>query len=156
MTKGKLTFYFWILIVFGIAFPSLLMTLMSFNFFGDLPNFEELENPKTNLATQILSTDGKVLGTYFKENRTNARFEELSPFLIQCLVATEDERYYSHSGIDLRGLTRAIVYMGTKGGASTITQQLAKMLFHNSSSNIVKRIYQKLQEWVIAVELEKQ
>lgn len=123
--------------------------------FKDLPSFEELENPKSNLASEIISADKKTLGRYFKENRVNIRYSDLSPHLITSLVATEDERYYKHSGIDFRGLIRAVAKLGKAGGASTITQQLAKMLFNEPASNIVERIMQKLQEWIIAVRLER-
>ncbi|GAB4252895.1 MAG: transglycosylase domain-containing protein [Vicingaceae bacterium] len=123
--------------------------------FEELPSFEELENPKSNLATEIYSSDGKLLGKYFKENRVNVRYKDLSPYLVNGLVATEDERFYKHSGIDVRGLTRAVVNLGRSGGASTITQQLAKMLFHERATSTIGRIKQKLQEWILAVELEK-
>jgi len=122
---------------------------------SDLPDTMTLANPKTNLATQVLSSDAEILGQFYLENRTNAEFEELSPHLVNALIATEDERFYDHSGIDLKGTARAGVYLGSKGGASTITQQLAKMLFTESPGNGMKRIFQKFQEWIIAVELEK-
>ncbi|HRP61286.1 MAG TPA: biosynthetic peptidoglycan transglycosylase, partial [Vicingus sp.] len=120
-----------------------------------LPSLQELENPKSNLASEIISSDGKVFGKYFKENRTTVKYTELSPNLVNALVATEDERFYNHSGIDFRGLVRAVVKLGRAGGASTITQQLAKMMFEHKASNIFQRIKQKLQEQIIAVELEK-
>lgn len=123
--------------------------------FPDLPSFEELENPRSNLASDIISADGKSLGRYFNENRINVKYEDLSPHLITALVATEDERFYTHSGIDFRGLVRAVSKLGKAGGASTITQQLAKMLFNDPADNIVERIGQKLQEWIIAVRLER-
>ncbi|MEM9050916.1 MAG: transglycosylase domain-containing protein [Bacteroidota bacterium] len=122
---------------------------------SDLPDTMALANPKTNLATQVLSSDAEILGRFYLENRTNAEFEELSPYLVKALIATEDERFYDHSGIDLRGTARAGVYLGSKGGASTITQQLAKMLFTEEPGNGLKRVFQKFQEWIIAVELEK-
>jgi len=123
--------------------------------FSPLPSLEELENPKSNLASEIITTDGKVIGKYFTQNRVNVKYQELSPFLVDALIATEDERYRSHSGIDLRGLIRAIVNLGSAGGASTITQQLAKMMFNDPAKSTVERIMQKLQEWILAVELEK-
>lgn len=123
--------------------------------FDPLPSLEELENPKSNLASEIITSDGKIIGKYFLQNRTNVKYEELSSFLVDALIATEDERFRVHSGIDLRGLTRAVFYMGKAGGASTITQQLAKMMFDHRAENIVERIKQKLQEWILAVELEK-
>jgi penicillin-binding protein 1A len=123
--------------------------------FDPLPSLEELENPKSNLASEIFTADGKMIGKYFKENRTNVKFEELSPFLVDALIATEDERFRSHSGIDFRGLMRAVVNLGSAGGASTITQQLAKMMFNEPAQSKLQRIGQKLQEWILAVELEK-
>ena len=123
--------------------------------FDDLPDLAELENPKSNLASEIITSDGKTIGKYFLQNRTNVKYEELSPFLVDALIATEDERYRSHSGIDFRGLVRAVANLGSAGGASTITQQLAKMMFEHKASSLVQRIKQKLQEQIIAVELEK-
>ena len=123
--------------------------------FEDLPSLQELENPKSNLASEIITTDGKLLGKYFKENRTNVKYGELSPYLISALIATEDERFLNHSGIDFRGLVRAVVNLGSAGGASTITQQLAKMMFHDRKGGFINKVKQKIQEQIIAVELEK-
>ncbi|MBD79080.1 MAG: penicillin-binding protein [Crocinitomicaceae bacterium] len=147
----------WLLLLVPIGLFWLLMVGISNDLLGELPTFEDLENPKSNLATEVYTADGRLLGKYFKENRSNAEFNNISPHVINALVATEDERYNEHSGIDLRGLIRAIAYGGTNGGASTITQQLAKMLFTEvRSKNIVEAIIQKLKEWVIAVRLERQ
>ena len=121
-----------------------------------LPSFEELENPKSNLATEIYTSDNKLLGKYFRENRTNVHFENITEYTWKALIATEDERFFEHSGIDIRGTFRAVVYLGSKGGASTITQQLAKLLFHEPAQNIAERIGQKTLEWVIATKLERQ
>jgi penicillin-binding protein 1A len=107
------------------------------------------------LATEIITEDGETLGTFFRENRTAATFDELSPWLGKALVATEDERFYSHSGVDAKALARAIVYLGSKGGGSTLTQQLAKMQYNEPARNLVERIGQKLGEWIIAVQLER-
>ena len=123
--------------------------------FDPLPSIEELENPKSNLASELITSDGKIIGKYFLQNRTNVKYEDLSPHLVDALIATEDERYREHSGIDFRGLVRAVINLGSAGGASTITQQLAKMMFHVRPSGGVGRIKQKLQEWILAVELEK-
>ena len=134
--------------------------LTSFGLFGPLPTFEQLENPKNNLATEIISEDGEVLGKYFFENRSNIKFHELPQNLINALIATEDIRYRSHSGIDVRSLFRAVFGLlkgsGSSGGGSTITQQLAKMLFTERPSSGTERVMQKLKEWVIAIRLEKQ
>ena len=125
---------------------------------GYMPTFEELENPKSNLASEIYSSDGVLLGKYFIENRSNSTFSELDTNLVNALVATEDIRFYSHSGIDFRALARAFAGALTgqnKGGGSTITQQFAKLLFHERPQSKMKRVLQKLNEWVIATKLEQ-
>ena len=118
---------FWIFIGSGMALILLLFLSASWGFFGALPTFEELENPQKNLATEVISADGVTLGKYAFQNRTPVGFKELPDNLVNALIATEDERFYEHSGIDFRGTARAIVKMGKGGGASTITQQLAKI-----------------------------
>ncbi|MGB0402878.1 MAG: penicillin-binding protein 1A [Salibacteraceae bacterium] len=145
----------WILLLAPIGSFWLLMIGVSNGLFGELPSIDELENPKSNLATEVYTADGRLLGKYFKENRSNAEFKTISPHLINALVSTEDERFFDHSGIDLKGLVRAIAFGGTRGGASTITQQLAKMLFTEPARGWM-RIPQKLKEWVIATRLERQ
>ncbi|MBE7441545.1 MAG: Penicillin-binding protein 1A [Flavobacteriales bacterium] len=158
LNQKKVILYFWLLCVFLPLFLFFIIMLGAKTGtlgFDPLPSLQELENPKSNLASEIISSDGKVFGKYFKENRTTVKYTELSPNLVNALVATEDERFYNHSGIDFRGLVRAIVKLGRAGGASTITQQLAKMMFEHKASNIFQRIKQKLQEQIIAVELEK-
>lgn len=120
-----------------------------------LPDTEELENPKYEIASQFISSDNEVFGKIFKYNRDWLNFKDINPKLINALVATEDERFFSHSGVDARGTARAIFFMGKKGGASTITQQLAKLFFTQRSASFVKRVWQKLKEWVIAIEFEK-
>lgn len=141
----------------GVLAPFVLFAaLIAKAYFGPLPGFDELENPKSLLATELLFNDGSLMGTYFRENRSNVKYEEISPIMVAALVATEDERFHEHSGIDAESTTRALVYAGKKGGASTITQQLAKMLFTDvRSKNIWERVSQKFREWVIAVRLEK-
>lgn len=163
MTKKKATGFrkyirwFWGIIIGGLLTIILLFTLASWGVFGALPTFEELENPDSNLATEIISSDGKTLGTYARENRKPIQFKELPDNLVNALIATEDVRFYEHSGIDFRGLARAISKFGKGGGASTVTQQLAKNLFtKRASGNSVKRITQKLKEWVVAIKLERQ
>ncbi|MFN2261631.1 MAG: penicillin-binding protein 1A [Psychroflexus sp.] len=148
---------FWILFAVGILSVVLIFLLAGWGVFGKMPTFEELENPETNLATEVLSSDGKTLGKYFKENRTPVKYQDLPDHLINALVATEDERFYSHSGIDAKGTIRAAVYLGNKGGASTITQQLSKQLFTDPNQvGLLNRLKQKAKEWVIAVRLEEQ
>lgn len=124
--------------------------------FGDLPDTETLANPRTDLATRVFSVDGKILGSYYHENRSDVKYGDLPEHLVEALVATEDARYYEHSGIDFMGLARAIAYMGKKGGGSTITQQLAKLLFTEEyeSVSFIERAFQKPKEWIIASRLE--
>ncbi|MEQ9263487.1 MAG: transglycosylase domain-containing protein [Owenweeksia sp.] len=148
--------WFWILIFSGFGFLLLCILLASIGAFGPLPSFKEIENPRSNLASQIITSDHETLGKFYLDNRTHADYEELSPHLINALVGTEDERYYEHSGVDFEALARAIARLGGAGGGSTITQQLAKQLFHEPATNIVERIMQKFKEWVIAVRLERQ
>lgn len=153
---------FWILLLFPPLLLLLVIWLVSMGTFGELPSFQELENPKNNFASVIYSSDDKVLGKYYAENRVAVKYNELSPFLVTGLIATEDARFYDHSGVDARGLVRVLVrtIIGgdqSSGGGSTLSQQLAKMLFprerHQSKLEIVVR---KLKEWVIAAKLEKQ
>lgn len=150
-----------LLILWGaLLFPAFFIGLMLLNAaFSDLPTFEELENPQSKQATEVFSSDNVILGKYYTENRVNVRFDQLSPYLTDALVSTEDERYYTHSGIDFKALARAVVGAATgssnSGGGSTLTQQLAKMLFHERPASMWERIQQKFQEWIIAVKLEK-
>ena len=148
---------FWGLFVTGVLIVTTIFGSAALGLFGPMPPLEQLENPKTNLATQIISADGEILGKFFyNDNRTPISFDELPPHLVQALVATEDERFYAHSGIDFRGTFRAIAYLGKRGGASTITQQLARQLFVGvRSRNKVQAITQKIKEWVLAVNLER-
>jgi len=148
---------FWILFSIGIlSFVSIFLAA-GFGLLGKMPEFRQLENPKTNLATQIFSADNKVIGKfYYNDNRTPLYYEEIPKNLIDALIATEDERFYDHSGIDLRSTLRAVVYLGEKGGASTVSQQLARQLFTGvRSRNTLDAVIQKIKEWVIAVQLER-
>ena len=148
---------FWMVVLGGFIAFLLVFLLASWGVFGELPTFEELENPEKNLATEVISSDGVTLGKYAFKNRTPVGFKDLSDNLVNALIATEDERFYEHSGIDFRGLARAIVKLGKGGGASTITQQLAKNLFNKGgSSSTVKRLTQKVKEWIVATKLERQ
>jgi penicillin-binding protein 1A len=127
---SKYVRWFWILFLNGIMAIVLLFLFASWGFLGEMPDYTRLENPETNLATEIISSDNKTLGKfYFDDNRTPVGFDELPKNLVDALVATEDARYYEHSGIDARGTLRAFFYLGSKGGASTISQQLARQLF---------------------------
>ena len=155
----RLVLFVWIPILSPFLSLFFLVQLASLEFFGPLPSLQQLEDPKSNLATEIISEDGIVLGKYFFENRTKVEFDEIPENLINALIATEDIRFKNHSGIDVRALFRAILgaIKGdiSSGGASTIPQQLAKMLFTEKPATGMQRILQKLKEWVISVQLEK-
>jgi len=162
-TAGKVKFkkyirIFWSITGLGILFTVILFTLISTGMLGYIPTFDELENPNSNLASEIYSEDGVLIGKYYIENRSNTRFSELDTNLVRALLATEDIRFYNHSGIDFKAVVRAMLGAATgqnKGGGSTITQQFAKLLFHERPDSKAKRILQKLNEWVIATKLEK-
>lgn len=142
----------WLLLVVGMLSLAALFVLVSFT---KMPDTEELENPDYEQASLIYSDNSTELGRYYSKNRDLLTFEELNPHLIDALVATEDERFFNHSGIDARGTARAVAFLGKRGGASTITQQLAKQFFTKTSRSFVKRVWQKMKEWVIAIEFEK-
>ncbi|MDX1939856.1 MAG: transglycosylase domain-containing protein [Saprospiraceae bacterium] len=149
--------WMWRLTFAGIICAILLFIVLSFT---NLPSVEQLENPKSELASQVIANNGEVFGRYYTENRVPVPYDSLSPNLIRALISTEDERYYSHSGIDFRALARAVVKtfilgQSSSGGASTITQQLAKLLFTGERASGVMRVFQKFREWIIAVRLER-
>jgi penicillin-binding protein 1A len=150
---------FWALFISAFAFVVLLFTAISMGWLGFMPSFEELENPQSNLASEIISADQVLLGNYYIENRTNIHFSELSPNLINALVATEDIRYTRHSGIDIRAFFRVAYGLVTgqnMGGGSTITQQLAKNLFpRQPNQTFIGMVFIKFKEWVVAVKLER-
>ena len=148
---------FWKYFFYGMGGIALFFLFASWGLLGSMPSFEDLENPDSNLATEIISADGVVIGKYFEKNRSQLKYSDLPKNLVQALVATEDARFYDHSGIDGRGTLRAILSFGTSGGASTLTQQLAKQLFHGEGSKFLPfRIIQKAKEWIIAIRLERQ
>jgi penicillin-binding protein 1A len=148
--------WFWILFGSGVALVALVFLLASWEAFGEMPTFESLENPQTNLATEFISSDGETLGKlYLEDNRTPIAFDQLPKVLVDALVATEDVRHYDHAGIDARGFARALMYLGKKGGASTISQQLARQLFVGKKAQDWRRYFQKIREWVIATRLER-
>lgn len=146
----------WIYFFFGILLFIAFILLVKTGLLGKMPDIDELENPKSNLASEVYSSDKVLLGKYYYENRANCDFKDLPTNLVNALIATEDVRFYKHSGIDIKALSRAVIFLGKDGGASTITQQLAKNLFHNRSSFILTRILQKVKEMIIAIELERQ
>ncbi len=149
----KVVKWMWRIAIGGVLSIFALFVVLSYS---KLPSFEELENPKSKLATNIYANNGDVLGRYFIENRIPITFDELSPNIVNALVATEDLRFYKHSGIDARGLARAIFFLGSKGGASTLTQQLSKQLYTDRRArNIMDRLFQKFKEWITSVKLER-
>ena len=160
--KKKSTYLKYIITIWGIFFFGVFSIIILFSgaalgLYGPMPDLQQLENPRTNLATQIISSDDVILGKYyFDDNRTPIIFDEIPTHTIQALIATEDERFYEHSGIDWRGTLRAFAFLGKRGGASTISQQLARQIFVGvRSRNLLKTVLQKAQEWVIAIQLEK-
>lgn len=149
-------FTFWKLFAGFVLLVLLFFLMASWGVFGKLPDETSLENPEKNLATEIISSDGKTIGKFYKENRTPVKFDSLPDHLVNALIATEDARFYKHSGIDSRGTARAVFYLGSRGGASTITQQLAKLFFTEQvSRNKFQRSMQKIKEWIIAIRLER-
>ena len=157
-TRKKITTWFWILLT--APFALVLVLLLFVGLFAKLPSFEELEHPDNKLATQVLAEDGEVLTTFHIENRTYASYDELSPNLVHAAVATEDVRFYKHSGIDMKGLARVIVktlllHDSSQGGGSTITQQLAKTLYpRGEKTGKLELVLTKFKEWITAVRLE--
>ncbi len=149
--------WLWYALLAGIGVIALIFILLSFS---NLPSVRQLENPRTNEATQVYAANGEVLGRYFTENRVPVTFDELDQDLVNALIATEDERYYQHSGIDFKALFRVaiktvLLRQSSAGGASTITQQLAKQLFTVNPGSGFERVVQKLKEWIIAIRLER-
>jgi penicillin-binding protein 1A len=156
----RLIRWFWILLLTPVL--SFIFLVIGIALFADLPDVEQLQNPESDLATVVYSSDNKEIGRFYAQNRVNVHFKDIDPDVIHALVATEDERYYDHSGIDGRSLGRVFfktIAGGNRssGGGSTITQQLAKMQFTDDAENVsfIQRFFQKLKEWVIAVRLER-
>ncbi len=147
---------FWMIFGGFILLILFFFLLASWGAFGSLPDETSLENPEKNLATEIVSSDGKTIGKFYKENRTPVQFDSLPDHLVNALIATEDARFYDHSGIDGKGTLRAVAFLGSRGGASTITQQLSKLFFTEQvSRNKFQRGLQKMKEWIIATRLER-
>ncbi len=139
----------------GLLLLLLIFTLANFGAFGKMPSLEDLENPEADLASEVYTSDGKLMGKYYAENRSEIKYNQISPNIIHALIATEDQNFYDHSGIDARAVARAVIKLGTAGGGSPITQQLAKMMLGQGKGNVVKRGIEKLKEWIIAVKLER-
>jgi len=148
---------FWRIFFIGVGAFILLLFLINWGLFGKMPSLAQLENPAITLATEVYADDGTLMGKYYKErgNRSNVEYSDISIHAIHALVATEDERFYKHSGIDGKSLARAVIYLGKEGGASTITQQLAKNMLDQGSPNFFLRVIEKMKEWIIAVKLER-
>jgi len=160
--RSKFTKIFWLLFTFGFICVVLIFIFISIGWIGYLPPIDELQNPKNKYATEIYTSDMQVLGHYYynKDNRVGVHYSEISENVVNALVATEDVRFYDHSGIDGKALIRAIIFTGilqhsSSGGGSTITQQLAKQLYSPQADNIIERALQKPIEWVISVKLER-
>jgi penicillin-binding protein 1A len=148
---------FWRIALFGFLAFVLLIALASFGVFGKMPSLQELENPSIQQASEVIANDGTLMGKYYTErgNRSNVKYRDISSNLTNALVATEDERFYDHAGIDFKSTLRAVFTLGQQGGGSTITQQLAKALLDQGSKNKAWRVVEKLKEWIIAVKLER-
>jgi penicillin-binding protein 1A len=162
MAANKLTKYIrftWLLVWLPFTLIFLLISFISLEVFVDLPSVQELQNPKSNLATVIYSSDMKTLGKYYAENRVSVKYYELDKDLVNALIATEDARFLEHSGVDLRALARAVfgalTGSSSSGGGSTLSQQLAKMMFPREKLSKFETVIRKLKEWVIAARLEK-
>ena len=148
---------FWRIFAGGFIAFTVMVILATLGVFGKMPSLQELENPSMLQASEVYSEDGTLMGKYYTEkgNRSNVEYRDISKHVIDALVATEDERFYSHSGVDFKSTMRAFLTLGTSGGGSTITQQLAKALLDQGSKNKAWRVVEKLKEWIIAVKLEK-
>ncbi len=149
---------FWILFFVGLIGLVSFIALIATGTFGKLPSLHELENPSLVLASEVFAQDGSSMGKYYsvKGNRVHVDYKDISPNVVHALVSTEDQRFYDHSGIDGKAVLRAILRFGHDGGGSTITQQLALNMFNGERSHSkVKRVIQKLKEWIIAIELER-
>ena len=145
----------WKVFFLGLGLVIIIFTLANFGVFGKMPSLKELENPEADLASEIYSADGKLMGKFYSENRSEVKYNEISQNIIHALVATEDQNFYDHSGIDARAVARAILKLGTDGGGSPITQQLAKMMLGQGKGNVLVRGMDKIKEWIIAVKMER-
>jgi len=153
--KNKVVRLLWIIFFAGLLGGCLIIAMANYGLLGEMPSIEQLQNPNASEASQIFADDGTLMGKIYSEDRINVSFEQISPHVIQALIATEDERFYQHSGIDPRSLARAFFSLGGDGGASTITMQTAKNLFTDYKRNAFIRIIQKLKESIIAIKLER-
>lgn len=158
MKNKKFFLAFWGIFISGTAVVVLLFYLIAIGKMGYMPSFEELENPNSSLATEVISTDHQVIGKFYLQNRSNIGFENINKNLKSALLATEDIRFFNHTGVDFRALLRVLKgFVGSDGGGggSTVTQQLAKNLFPREHLNKLQLVFRKLKEWIIAVKLER-
>ena len=152
----KWMLWLWGILVAGILAIVVIFWMITQGVLGYLPPLDELQNPKNKFATEIISSDMQLLGRYYRnENRVSVEYTDISPYMIDALIATEDVRFYDHTGVDLKSLMRAVIMLGRAGGGSTLTQQLAKQLWSPRVNNIFERALQKPIEWVIATKLER-
>ena len=154
--KQKFTIWFWLLFAAGVVLIILIFWMITKGWLGYLPPLDELQNPKNKYATEVYSSDMQVLGSYYRtENRVGVQYADISPYMTDALISTEDVRFYKHSGVDSKALFRALIMLGQAGGGSTLTQQLSKQLYSPKANNIFERALQKPIEWVIAAQLER-
>ncbi len=154
--KRTFSVWFWSIFGVGILCVVIVFWLISKGWIGYMPPLEDLQNPKNVYASEVYSADMQVLGSYYKgANRVEVEYKDISPYMVDALVSTEDVRFYQHPGVDLKALFRAVVLLGRAGGGSTLTQQLSKQLYSPTAGNIFERALQKPIEWVIASELER-
>jgi penicillin-binding protein 1A len=157
MEMSKPVRVFWRIFFWSLGGLGVFLLMINFGWLGSMPSIDDIENPTASLASQVYAQDGTLMGKYYLEDRINVQYKDISKHVVNALVATEDERFYDHKGIDPRSLGRALFFLGSEGGASTITMQTAKNLFTNnwSTSNILLRMIQKIKESLIAVKLER-
>lgn len=154
--KKRFLCWFWGIFTAGVLLVILIFWFITKGWLGYLPPLDELQNPINKYATEIISSDMQSLGRFYRqENRVGVAYKDISPYVINALIATEDARFYDHTGVDIKGLSRAVLMLGRAGGGSTITQQLAKQLWSPRANNIFERALQKPIEWVIATKLER-
>ncbi len=145
----------WRVFIGGFLLLVLLFVCANFGLFGKMPSVAQLQNPEADLASEVYSSDGVLMGKYYSENRSEVKYNEISPNVINALLATEDERFYDHSGIDGQAVGRVVLTLGSQGGGSTLTQQVAKLMLGQGRGNKLKRGFDKIKEWIVAVKLER-
>jgi penicillin-binding protein 1A len=156
-TTSKSVRVFWYILVGGFGTFLFVLLLAMLGVFGKLPSLKELENPSILQSSEVYAVDGTLMGKYYLErgNRSNVDYRNISRHVVNALVATEDERFYDHAGIDFKSTLRAVFLLGKEGGGSTITQQLAKTLLEQGSKNSIARLIEKIKEYIVAIRLER-